>query len=94
MSEEKASCCQTRNKVIVGIFDVLSQEDCGIYDQELADFMLFDVTTPEGKPVIMFKYCPWCGTEIDMKNMKLNITDVKEEQDEGESWKSDENTSD
>jgi len=57
------TCCEMRRKVIVGILAVMNEEECGISDTHLADFMLFDVQSPSGKPVLGFKYCPWCGKQ-------------------------------
>ncbi len=62
-SEESApsTCCPLRRKIVVGIFRVFSEEECGISDSELADVMRFDLATPSGKPVLAFRFCPWCG---------------------------------
>jgi hypothetical protein len=55
------TCCPMRRKVVVGILGVLPEQQCGVGDAELADFLRFDLQTPDGKPVLAFRYCPWCG---------------------------------
>ena len=55
------SCCAMRRKVIVGILAVLPEAQCGVADAELADFLRFDLDAPTGKPVLAFRFCPWCG---------------------------------
>jgi hypothetical protein len=56
------SCCLMRRKVVVGILAVLAEAQCGVADAELADFLRFDLEAPGGKPVLAFRFCPWCGT--------------------------------
>ena len=56
-----ANCCPMRRKIVVGIIKVLNEEECGVSDTELADVMRFDLETPDGKAVLAFRYCPWCG---------------------------------
>ena len=75
-----------RRKVIVGIAGILPTEACGIPDSELADFMMFDLTSPGGKPVIGFKYCPWCGKQRTGE-YRITETTESEEDQSGESWK-------
>jgi hypothetical protein len=55
------TCCPMRRKVLVGVISVLPEAQCGVGDAELADFLRFDLQTPSGKPVIAFRFCPWCG---------------------------------
>ncbi len=55
------SCCAMRRKVIVGILAVLPEAQCGVPDAELADYLRFDLDAPTGKPVLAFRFCPWCG---------------------------------
>ena len=57
-----ATCCAMRRKVVVGILAVLPEAQCGVADAELADFLRFDLESPGGKPVLAFRFCPWCGT--------------------------------
>ncbi len=65
-----------RRKVVVGILGVLPEEQCGVPDSELADFMRFDLQTPDGKPVLAFRYCPWCGT-VRSAEAEVRIVDVR-----------------
>jgi hypothetical protein len=69
------TCCPYRRKVLVGILKVLTVDECGIPDADLADVMRFDVASPTGKPVLSFLYCPWCGKPRD-PNGETRIVDV------------------
>lgn len=54
------TCCRLRAKV--ALFPMtIPEEICGVPSAELADVMLFDQKSPLGKPVITFRFCPWCG---------------------------------
>lgn len=64
-----------RRKVVVGILGVLQEQQCGVPDSELADFMRFDLQTPDGKPVLAFRFCPWCGAPRDPA-AEVRIVDV------------------
>lgn len=59
------TCCGLRRKVVVGILAVLPVEHCGVPDSDLADVMRFDLAGTEGRPVIGFRFCPWCGCPRD-----------------------------
>ncbi|MGE0712766.1 MAG: hypothetical protein AB7N76_11285 [Planctomycetota bacterium] len=59
------TCCLLRRKILVGILQVLNEEQCGVGDSELADVLRFDLSSPDGKPVIAFRFCPWCGAPRD-----------------------------
>jgi hypothetical protein len=59
------TCCPLRRKLLVGILRVLSEDECGVGDSDLVDVMRFDLTSPTGKPVIAFRFCPWCGKPRD-----------------------------
>lgn len=53
-------CCRLRAKV--ALFPVAIPEQlCGVPSSELADVMVFDEKSPGGKPLITFRFCPWCG---------------------------------
>lgn len=73
--EELTSCCAYRRKILVGILRVLTEEECGVPDSELADVILFDASSPSGKMVLAFRYCPWCGKPRDEAS-ESRITDV------------------
>ncbi|MBX3470791.1 MAG: hypothetical protein KF878_28320 [Planctomycetes bacterium] len=72
------SCCPMRRKVVVGILGVLGEAQCGVPDSELADFLRFDLQTPDGKPVLAFRYCPWCGQQRAAE-AEVRIVDVRVE---------------
>ena len=69
------TCCAMRRKVVVGILGVLPEQQCGVPDSELADFMRFDLQTPDNKPVLAFRYCPWCGVPRS-PDAEVRIVDV------------------
>ena len=70
------TCCPMRRKIMVGILKVFSEEECGISDSELADVMRFDLQSPTGKPVLAFRYCPWCGQPRDQAG-ESRVVDVR-----------------
>lgn len=87
--QEPKTCCQMRRKVIVAVVGCLPEDQCGVPDSVLADFMRFDLSVPSGKPVISFKFCPWCSKERTY-DTEARITDVNfkdPEDDDGEEWK-------
>lgn len=59
----------------MGILRVLSEEECGVPESELADVVRFDLSAPSGKPVISFRFCPWCGTPRD-PTQETRIVDI------------------
>lgn len=63
--DDSPTCCQYRRKVLVGILKVLTEQECGVPDAEMADLLRFDLASPTGKPVLAFRYCPWCGRARD-----------------------------
>ena len=65
-----------RRKVVVGILGVLPEAQSGVPDSELADFMRFDLQTPDGKPVLAFRFCPWCGA-ARTPDAEVRIVDVR-----------------
>jgi hypothetical protein len=65
-----------RRKVVVGILGVLPEEQSGVPDSELADYMRFDLQTPDGKPVLAFRFCPWCGA-ARTPDAEVRIVDVR-----------------
>lgn len=70
-----ATCCLLRRKILVGILRVLSEEECGVPESELADVLRFDLASPQGRPVLAFRFCPWCGKERDLAG-ETRIVDV------------------
>ena len=61
--EPKKSCCEARRKVVVAVAKILPVEVCGIHDAVLADFLDHEENSPGGKPILRFRFCPWCGQE-------------------------------
>lgn len=80
------TCCPMRRKVVVGILAVLPETQCGVGDSELADFLRFDLETPGGKPVLAFRFCPWCGAARapDAETRIVDVDIMRGEQGEGE----------
>jgi len=95
MPEPRTTCCLARRKLVVGILAVLPEEQCGVSDFEITEFMRFDLKTPAGTPVISFRYCPWCGvertlgTETRLTEHVADVEEVEEDADSGESWRGD-----
>ena len=77
------TCCPLRRKVLVGILKVLSEEECGVPESELADVMRFDLESPSGKPVLAFRFCPWCGAPRDPGG-ETRIVDIAGPKPEGD----------
>lgn len=73
---QPSTCCAMRRKVVVGIIGVLPEAKSGVPDSDLADFMRFDLQGPDGKPVLAFRYCPWCGVPR-MPDAEVRIVDVR-----------------
>jgi len=69
------TCCPYRRKILVGILAVLPEEQCGVSDAEVADLIDFDMESPTGKPVIKFRFCPWCGKAMT-SDSEVRITEV------------------
>lgn len=67
-------CCKLRLKLVCGIIQILTEEQCGVPESEIADVLRFDLEVPSGKPVVGFRFCPWCGKRID--DGPVRITDI------------------
>lgn len=72
------TCCQYRRKFVVGILGVLPEEQCGVADSEIADLIDFALPSPSGKPVIRFRFCPWCGKPFT-PDSEIRIADISQE---------------
>ncbi len=72
---EKETCCVYRRKIVVAITHVLPEAMCGVSDVELADLFDPDRKATSGKPVIAFRYCPWCG-EPFTPSSEMRVTDL------------------
>jgi hypothetical protein len=88
----KDSCCPYRRKIALGVIHVFTEEECGVSDVMLADLYRPELSAGGGsrKPVVGFRWCPWCGTPRDFDSETL-ITDVNvvepEEEDPADYWK-------
>jgi hypothetical protein len=71
--QPEPSCCPARKKIVLTIVAILPEADCGVPDTELIDVMRFDVQAPDGKPVIGFRFCPWCG-KARAANSEMRLT--------------------
>lgn len=58
-AHDLVGCCKLRTKILLAPA-VLEEEECGVPDSELADVMVFE-KSPHGRPMITFRFCPWCG---------------------------------
>lgn len=54
-------CCAMRAKFLLGI--IADRADMPT-PMEAVDFINFDIKREDGKPVIMIKFCPFCGGRI------------------------------
>lgn len=87
------TCCQMRRKTTVFLGPILPEEVCGIPDSILADFMRFDmdsVKCPDGKarPILGFRFCPWCGKPFVPGKSETRTTalSVEQEDESGEGF--------
>ena len=54
-------CCKMRQRFLVGII----AEDASIpMPYAVQDFVDYSCQSPEGKPVLKIRYCPFCGKGI------------------------------
>lgn len=84
----EACACNMRKKVALGILGVLPEEICGVSDSDLADFMSFDKSGPNGEPVLAIRFCPWCSHPIAKEERITHVQfDEADEEDESESWR-------
>lgn len=72
---ENDTCCELRRKIHVGVLRVLDESECGVADAAMADVVRWDIVVPSGKPVIGFRFCPWCGHERTLED-EVTMTDV------------------
>jgi len=76
------TCCKLRRKIVLGIVTVLPDEICGISEADMADVLLFDETSPGGKPIIFVPYCAWCGAKRIPGESESRVTEAVEEPDD------------
>lgn len=59
--KQKANfCCMMRAKFLTGIIAQVPDHMMAV-PVEAADFMEWDRKSPEGLPILMAKFCPFCG---------------------------------
>lgn len=73
--------CDMRKKILIGVFAVLPESDCGVPESVLADFIDFDMNVPSGKPVVRVRFCSWCG-KLVQKDTTRKTDLVKEPEPE------------
>lgn len=83
-------CCPMRVKIALAP-TVLTEEQCGVADVAMTDFMRFDLDMkrPDGSPcpVLQVKFCPWCGASLPITGTFRVVTYHDPQADEGEEWK-------
>ena len=83
----KLVCCAMRRKIALTPYS-LPEEMCGVSDAEVADFLIFDLKSPNGRPVLTFRFCPWCGKPWKTTGeIHEAIRPPEPEEEEGEEWK-------
>jgi len=82
--DEMPTCCNLRRKIVVAVIAVLPEEQCGISEAEMADVIEWGIEAPSGKPVVAFRFCPWCG-QARKDGDEVRITDIGniDEDDDG-----------
>lgn len=53
-------CCMMRAKFLTGIVAQVPNHMMEV-PTEAADFMVWDRKSPDGLPILLAKYCPFCG---------------------------------
>lgn len=93
---KKPSCCEMRRKVVIGIFKILPEAECGVPDSVMADYHDFDLRSPAGVPVaaaLRVRFCPWCGTKREphheSRTTEVHKTIETPQDSEGDEWKKD-----
>ena len=54
-------CCKMREKYLVAI---VAEDNTVETPIDVVDLMDFDVKSPDNRPVIRIKYCPFCGKPV------------------------------
>ena len=67
MSEAKPICCAMRKKVCFAPI-VIPEGFCDVPDAEMIDFLRF---VSGEAPLLVFRFCPWCGES--MKGQQVRI---------------------
>jgi hypothetical protein len=79
-----------RKKIVLTPYS-LPEDACGVSDVEVADFLIFDVKSPNGRPVLTFRFCPWCGKPWKVTGQIHEVAPPPPSEGEGsgEEWKQD-----
>ncbi len=77
-----------RKKIVLTPYS-LPQDVCGVSDAEVADFLVFDVKSPNGRPVLTFRFCPWCGKPWKTTGQIHEVAPPPPDEESGEDWKPD-----
>lgn len=56
--DQPSYCCAMRARFVIGI--IAEIQDVPV-PTDAVDFIDFDVKSPDGRPVLTIKYCPFCG---------------------------------
>lgn len=54
-------CCAMRERFLLGI---VAENKKVQVPTEAVDFMDFDAKTPDGRPILKIKFCPFCGKPV------------------------------
>lgn len=57
-------CCMMRAKFLTGIVAQVPDHMMGV-PTEAVDFMVWDRKSPGGLPILLAKYCPFCGKLLE-----------------------------
>lgn len=67
--------------------NVLSEEESGVPDSELVDFMIFEQKSPNGRPILAVKFCPWCGQKkADNGTLRVSEFEIQDSETD-EDWR-------
>lgn len=83
--EPPVVCCPMRKKIVLTPYS-LPENVCGVSDAEVADFLIFDMKSPSGRPVLTFRFCPWCGKPWKVTGQIHEVAPPPDE-DSGDEWK-------
>lgn len=83
----KTEECVLRRKIALTPFNV-PERYCGVSDAEVADAMATFEKSPQGRPIVTFQFCPWCGEKWYPTGRIIEIMrPVAPDEESGEEWK-------